>query len=74
MASSRRDSRRTNLGGQRQGVEKQEEARWRASEHAYRDKERDERAAEEDHSPVACATFLVGGGRGDHSYEPMHRY
>jgi hypothetical protein len=31
-------------------------------------------AAEEDHSPVACATFLVGGGRGDHSYEPMHRY
>ena len=73
MASSRRDSRRTNLGGQRQGVEKQE-ARWRASEHAYRDKERDERAAEEAHSPVVCATFLVGGGRGDHSYEPMHRY
>ena len=44
MASSRRDSRRTNLGGQRQGVEKQE-ARWRASEHAYRDKERDERSS-----------------------------
>jgi hypothetical protein len=37
----------------------------RASEHAYRDKERDERAAEEeDRSPVACATFLVRGGRG----------
>lgn len=63
VASSRRDSRRTELGGQRQGVEKQEKARWRASEHAYRDKERDERA-EEDHSPVVCATFLVGGGRG----------
>jgi hypothetical protein len=45
VASSRRDSRRTNLGGQRQGVEKQEEARWRASEHAYRDKERDERSS-----------------------------
>ncbi len=60
--ASRRDSRRMKPSEQREGVEKQE-ARWRASKHTYRDKEWEERA-EEDRSPVACATFLVGGGRG----------
>ncbi len=60
--ASRRDSRRTELSTQRESVDKQQ-ARWRTSEHAYRHKEREERA-EEDHSPVACATFLIGGGRG----------
>ncbi len=60
--ASRHDSRRTELSGQREGVEKQE-ARWHASQHAYRHKEWEERE-EEDRSPVACATFLVGGGRG----------
>jgi hypothetical protein len=58
----RHDGRRAELSGQREGVEKQE-ARWHASQHAYEDKEWEERA-EEDRSPVAYATFLVGGGRG----------
>jgi electron transfer flavoprotein alpha subunit len=71
--ASRRSNRRRELSTLSEDVEKQE-IRRRTSEHAYRVKERDERAAEEDRSPVACATFLVGGGRGDHSYEPMHRY
>ena len=42
------------------------ESRRGASEHTYRDKEREEQAEEEDHILVVCAPpFLAGGGRGD---------
>jgi hypothetical protein len=41
------------------------ESRRRASEHAYRDKEREERAEEEDRTPALCTLFLAGRGRGE---------
>jgi hypothetical protein len=56
---SRSGNRRTERSRQREAVEKQE-ARWRASEHAYRDKER----TEENRGPVVYTTFLAGRGRG----------
>ena len=58
----RDDSRRKELSGQREGVEKQE-ARWRASEHAYQGKDREERV-KGDRSPPVYTAPLAGGGRG----------
>lgn len=55
---SRSGTRRTERSRQHEAVEKQE-TRWRASEHTYRDKER-----EEDRGPVVYATLLTGRGRG----------
>jgi hypothetical protein len=60
--ASRSGNRRRELSRQCQAVEKQE-ARWRTSEHIYRDKEREERV-EEDRIRVVHTTFLVGRGRG----------
>ena len=58
-------SRRGNRGKgfSRQRVVEKQEARWRTSEHAYRDKKREERT-EEDRSPLVDRASLGGGGRG----------
>jgi hypothetical protein len=60
--ASRCGTRRRELSRQSGGAEKQE-SHWRASAHAYPDKEREERS-EEDRSPVVCTLFLTGRGRG----------
>jgi hypothetical protein len=59
VVSSRSANRRKGLSRQREAVEKQE-ARWRASEHAYRGQER----TEENRGPVVYTTFLAGRGTG----------
>jgi hypothetical protein len=64
---SRSGKRRRELGRQCRAVEKHG-VHWRTSEHAYRDKER-----EENRGQVVCKTVWRVGGEG-YSYEPMHRY
>ena len=61
--ASRGGSRRRELSRRRKAVEKRK-ARWRASEYAYRDTEREERE-EENRGPVVYTTFLADRGRGD---------
>jgi hypothetical protein len=62
--ASRCGTRRRELSRQSGGAEKQE-SHWRASAHAYRDKEREERVEEEDRTPALCTLFLAGRGRGE---------
>ena len=60
--TSRDGGRRKRLSRRRKAVKKQN-ARWRALEHACRDREREERA-EENRGQVVYTTFLAGGGGG----------
>jgi hypothetical protein len=62
VAGSKSGSRRRQLSRQREDIEKQG-SRWHVSEHAYRDKEREERV-EEERIPVVHQRFLASRGRG----------